>query len=145
MGFVALALAWHLFGALPLWLAGRIESAAWAGLLLLGGYIALGNVLAFLEKHFGLLVALPWVFAIAFAAKILLAIWAFRESCRVTAAAAKYVRFWLLGTICFVALASALCRGSIFPQPLVALTAALLLPLARVGLAPLALARARHR
>jgi len=149
MGFVALALAWYLFGALPLWLAGRIESAAWAGLLLLGGYIALGNVLAFLDKHFGLLVALPWVFAIAFAVKILLAVWAFRESCRrqllSPRATAKYVLFWLLGTICFVAFASALCRGSIFSQPLVTLTAALLLPLARVGLAPLALARARHR
>jgi len=47
MGFVALALAWHLVGALPLWLAGRIDSAAWAGLLLLGGYIALGNAIQF--------------------------------------------------------------------------------------------------
>jgi len=46
-GFVALALAWHLAGAFPLWLTGRIESAAWAGLLLLGGYIALATPFSF--------------------------------------------------------------------------------------------------
>ena len=149
MGFVALPLAWHLVGALSFWLAGRIESAAWAGLLLLGSYIALGNVFAFLDKHFGLLVALPWVFATVFGAKILLAVWAFREASRqrllAPRAIAIYVLFWLVGAAIFVAVASALCQGTIFPQPLVALTAALLLPLARVGLAPLALARARHR
>ncbi|MEO8426272.1 MAG: hypothetical protein ABI651_04085 [Verrucomicrobiota bacterium] len=149
IGFVALALAWQLVGGLSVWLAGRIESAAWAGLLLLGGYIALGNAFAFLEKYFGLLVALPWVFAVAFVVKMLLAVWAFRESCRQQLlsprAAGKYVLFWLLGTICFVAIASVLCQGTIFPQSLVILTVALLLPLARVGLAPLALARARHR
>jgi hypothetical protein len=38
-----------------------------------------------------------------------------------------------------------LCLGTAFPQPLVTLGAALLLPLARVGLAPLALALGRHR
>ena len=149
MGFVALALAWHLVGALPLWLAGRIESPAWAGLLLLGSYIALGNLVQFLDKHFDLLVVLPWLFAFALAAKVLLAIWFFGEANRrrlLTArATVQYFLLWLLGTICFVAIASALCRKTVFPQPLVALGAALLLPLARVGLAPLALARARHR
>jgi hypothetical protein len=149
VGFVALALAWHLVGVLPVWITGRIESAVWAGLLLLGGYVAFGNALQFLDKHFGLLVALPWVFAFALIAKILIAVWSFREghrrgllSPRVTT---KYSLFWLLGTICFISIAAALCRGSIFPQPLVSLTAGLLLPFARVGLAPLALARGRHR
>jgi len=149
MGFVALALAWHLVGALPLWLTGRIESAAWAGLLLLGGYIALGNAIQFLDKHFGLLVALSWLFTFGLVAKILIAVWAFREanrrgllSPRMTV---KYFAFWLLGTICFVAIASTLCQGTAFPQPLVTLGAALLLPLARVALAPLALAWGRHR
>src|SRR5438132_14330755 len=34
---------------------------AWAGLLLLGGYIAFGNILQFLDRHFGLLVGLSWL------------------------------------------------------------------------------------
>ena len=149
MGLVALALSWHLVGALPLWLTGRIESAAWAGLLLLGGYIAFGNILQFLDRHFGLLVGLSWLFTFGLIAKILIAVWAFGEanrrgllSPRVTV---KYFAFWLLGTICFVAIASAICAGTAFPQPLVTLGSALLLPLARVGLAPLALAWGRHR
>jgi hypothetical protein len=149
MGFVALALAWHLVGALPLWLMGRVESAAWAGLLLLGGYIALGNAIQFLDKHVGLPVALPWLFTFGLIAKILIAVWAFLEanrrgllSPRVTM---NYFAFWLLGTIGFAAIASAISAGTAIPQPLVTQGAGLLLPLARVGLAPLALARARHR
>ena len=149
MGLVALALSWHLVGALPLWLTGRIESAAWAGLLLLGGYIAFGNVLQFLDKHVGLLVALPWLFTFGLIAKILIAAWAFREANRrgllSTRATVKYFAFWLVGTMCFVTIAAAICQGTVFPQPLVTLGAALLLPLARVGLAPLALAWGRHR
>jgi hypothetical protein len=149
MGFVALALAWHLIGALPLWLTGRIESAAWAGLLLLGGYIGSGNLLQFLDKHFGLIFALSWLFTFGLIAKILIGVWAFREANRrgllSRQSTVKYFVFWLLGTICFVAIASMLCLGTAFPQPLVTLGAALLLPLARVGLAPLALALGRHR
>src|SRR5207247_3689509 len=82
MGFVALALAWHLVGALPVWLTGRIESPAWAGLLLLGGYIALGNAIQFLDKHFGLLLGLSWLFTFVLIAKILIAAWAFSEATR---------------------------------------------------------------
>ncbi len=149
MGFVALALAWHLVGALPLWLTGRIESPAWAGLLVLAGYIVLGNTLQFLDKHFGLLVVLPWLFTFGLIAKVLLAVCAFSAACRhrllSARTAVKYFIFWLLGTICFCAIASTLCRGTIFPQPLVTLGTALLLPLARAGLAPLALAAGRHR
>jgi hypothetical protein len=149
MGFVALALAWHLVGALPLWLTGRIESAAWAGLLLLGGYISLGHFFRFLDKYFGLPVALPWLFTFGFIAKILIAVWAFGEANRrgllSRRASVKYFAFWLLGTIWLVAISSTLCQGTVFPQPLVTLGAALLLPLARVGLAPLALAWGRHR
>jgi hypothetical protein len=149
MGFVALALAWHLAGALPLWLTGRIESAAGAGMLLLGGYIAFGNVLQFLDKHFGLLVALPWLFTFGLIAKILIAVWAFLEANRRGALSprttVKYFAFWLLGTICLVAIGSAICQGTAVPQSLVTSGAALLLPLARVGLAPLALAWGRHR
>jgi len=149
MGFVALALAWHLAGALPLWLTGRVESAAWAGLLLLGGYIALGNAIQFLDKHFGLLVALPLLFTFGLIAKILIAVWAFREANRrrllSPRATVKYFAFWLVGTMCFVTIAAAICQGMVFPQPLVTLGAALLLPLARVGLASLALAWGRHR
>ncbi len=149
LGFAALALAWHLVGALPLWFTGRIESAAWAGLLLLGGYIALGNLLQFLDKHFGLLVALPWLFTFGLIAKFLIAAWAFYEANRrrllSPQTTVKYLVFWLLGTIGFVTIAFAICRGTAFPQPLVVTGAALLVPLARVGLAPLALAWGRHR
>jgi hypothetical protein len=121
MGFVALALAWFTFALVLLWLAGRIESAAWAGLLLLGGYIALGNVLAFLEKHFGLLVRSA-VGGFRIPLKILPGGFDFANLPAATchpAPYAKYVLSGCSGTICFVALASALCRGSIFPQPLV--------------------------
>jgi len=149
MGFAALALAWHLVGALPLWLTGKIECAAWAGLLLLGGYIALGHAIQFLDKRFGLLVALSLLFTFGLIAKILIAVWAFSEVNRRQLLSSrtilKYFAFWLLGTICLVTIASAMSRGSAFPQPLVTLAAALLLPLARVGLAPLALAWGRHR
>jgi hypothetical protein len=149
MGFAALALAWHLVGALPLWLTGKIESAAWAGLLLLGGYIALGHAIQFLDKRFGLLVALSLLFTFGLIAKILIAVWAFSEVNRRQLLSSrtifKYFAFWLLGTICLVTIASAMSQGGGFPQPLVTLGAALLLPLARVGLAPLALAWGRHR
>src|SRR5205814_2009810 len=120
MGFVALALAWHLTGALPLWFTGRIESAAWAGLLLLGGYIALGNFIQFLDKHFGLLVALPWLFTLGLIARILIALWAFRESNRRRLLSPRttvaYFAFWTLGTICIATIASAICAGTAFPQ-----------------------------
>ena len=149
MCFVALALAWHLVGASPLWLTGRIASPAWAGLLLLGGYIGLANALEFLDKHVGLTVALPWLFSVAFLAKILVAGWAFREANRrrllSSRATVKYLVFWLLATICFVAISVVMCAGTAFPQRLVVLGAALIIPLARVGLAPLALASGRHR
>jgi hypothetical protein len=148
-GFVALALGWHLVGALPVWLTGRIGSPAWAGLLALAGYIALGQVLHFLAKHFDLFVILPWIFGFLFAGKIAVAGWAFRQANRrrllSPRAIGKYFLFWVAVTICFVATASALCRGTAFSQPLVVLGAALLVPLARVGLAPLALASGRHR
>src|SRR5207245_1727335 len=138
MGLVALALSWHLVGALPLWLTGRIESAAWPGLLLLGGYSAFGNILQFLDRHFGLLVGLSWLFTFGLIAKILIPVWAFREANRrglvSSRTTVKYFVLWLLGTICFVAIASAICAGTAFPQPLVTLGSALLLPLARVGL-----------
>jgi hypothetical protein len=149
MCFVALGLAWHLVGALPLWLTGRIASPAWAGLLLLGGYVGLANALQFLDKEVGLRVALAWLFAVAFLAKLLVAGWAFREANRrrllSPRTSVKYLVFWVLGTICFVAIAVVLCEGTAFPRRLVVLGAALMIPLARVGLAPLALARGRHR
>jgi len=146
--FAALSLAWHLFGALPLWQTGRVESPAWAGLLLLGGYIVLGNVLQFLDKQFGLLAVLPSLLTVGLISKILIAVWAFSEGIHRRLLSArtvlKYLAFWLVVTACLVGIASALCRGTIL-QPLSALGAALLLPLARVALAPLAVAGARHR
>src|ERR1051325_3980425 len=148
-GFVALVVVWCLVGALPLWLTGRIPSPAWAGLLLLVFLIGMGQVLQFLDKHVGLTVALPWLFGFALAAKIVVAAWSFRESARRRLLPPRlvegYLFCWSLGTICCLAIAFVLCQGTPVELRLALPGAALLVPLARVGLAPLALAHGRHR
>ena len=146
---LALVMFWNIVGALPLWLAGRIESVVWAGLLLLLGYVAGADLLRRLDEHFLLPAALPWIFTVALALKIALAVWAFYESSRRGLlrgqTALRYSVFWLAGTSGFITVAVRLGPVIGLPDHLVVLGAALLFPLARVGLAPLALARARHR
>jgi hypothetical protein len=172
---VVLGLAWHLIGGLPCWLAGRIPSAGIAGLLLIGAYVALGNTVQYFSEHIGLLRGLLlYLLALGFAAKILLAAWAFCQCYRRRLlrgrAILTYVVLWSFGTACFVAIAWVLCsqfqlrpvdtpflvHGQLFrvvpvprvpqvPLPIAIGTAALLFPLARIALAPLAVAAARHR
>lgn len=147
--FIALALTWHLVGALPLWLTGRIPGIAWAALVTLGFYIVALNAVQFINKHFGLLRALPWLLGAAFVVKAAVAGWSFGESLRrgllTRRAVAGYLLFWSVTTACCLAVAALVCQGTPFEDGPVLLAAVLLVPLARVGLAPLGLARARHR
>jgi hypothetical protein len=57
----------------------------------------------------------------------------------------KYLALWMLGTGCFVTLGMLACPDIFWLKHLVILAALLPMPLARLGLAPLALAKNRHR
>jgi hypothetical protein len=148
--FTACGLAWHLTGALPVWLAGRIPGVSIAGLLLIGGYIAIGNVVSFFVQRFGIWKdRLVTLLVLALAAKLLVAAWASWRARKLRLVTRGFVAacgaIWLVATLCFVAAAVAFCPETEIPRPLAALLASVLFPLARVALAPLALASARHR
>jgi hypothetical protein len=150
IALVALGLAWHLIGCLPCWLAGRIPSPGVAGLVLIGGYIFLGNMVKYCCEHIGLMGApLEQFLVVLFAAKILLAAWSFRQ-CLVRhllggRAIVTYIVIWTFATACFVAIAWKFAPEAHISQALAVCLAALLFPIARIGLAPLAVAAARHR
>jgi hypothetical protein len=90
-------------------------------------------------RYLAVLVALKW----------LVGAWAFRAAHRrglLTARAIiTYVAVWLGVTLCVVALAWLALSRTIVPKSAIVLGAMLVFPLARVGLAPLALAAHRHR
>jgi hypothetical protein len=87
--------------------------------------------------------------AVLLALKCLVAAWAFRAAHRrglLTARAiCAYVAVWLGVTLCVGLFAWLTLSRTIIPKPAIVLGAMLVFPLARVGLAPLALAAHRHR
>ena len=152
--FTTLALGWNIAGAIPLWLGGWVKSAAWAGLIYLGGFIALLNVTHyFLEYHGALLLELfPWIVGAAFFLKIGVAGWAFHQAqlrqLLSRRAIVGYAGVWLVLTLLLLgaslrvsALVFAPADAGYLLPPLILLV----VPLARIGLAVLALDHDRHR
>jgi hypothetical protein len=88
-----------------------------------------------------LLPALEWIAVLAVIVKLSTAVFCWRRTAleRIR----QYSAFWVLSTAIMIALAMSLATGQL--RALLVLIALLLMPLARVGLAPTALARNRHR
>ncbi len=155
---IVLAMSLHLFtGIFPLCLSGRIPGFPWslAPLILVYG-VAL-NVFFWCDRHpeagsilFGLLVALVIV-------KLLLGCWGFRRSLGLRLVSSRFVAayagFWLLGTGLLAVVAFRNAGGGLGEDHAPGEVGALLLvpavllmvPLARIAVSPLALARNRHR
>jgi hypothetical protein len=92
-----------------------------------------------LTGYLAMLVVLKW----------LAAAWAFRQAHRRGLMTARAIltcgALWLGVTIGVAAFAWLALRGTIVPKPVIVLGSMLIFPLARIGLAPLALAAHRHR
>lgn len=147
-----LAFALHVFvGILPLSLSGRIPGFPWSLLPLLLIYGALLNAFDWFNRHnqwFGLLFILLVVAAIL---KLLVAVWGFRRAIGLRLVSARfvvgYVILWLFGAALLAWLAWLPFVPGEFAgdPPFLVPVAILVLPLARIALAPLALAMNRHR
>ncbi len=101
------------------------------------------------EYHDSLLAAVPWVLGTAAVLKILLAGWAFRAIYQRRllegSTLVRLLGLWLIGVLTLIALLGWLLPPELAPWYLVVLCVVLVLPLARLSLAPLALAWNRHR
>jgi hypothetical protein len=150
---VPLAVAGHLFvGILPLCLSGRIPGFPWSLLPLLLIYGAVINAATWFGHHedsYGLLFALLTALLVL---KLAVAFWGFRRALGLKLVSVRfvvgYVGLWMLGAGILVALAVWYliapldwANDAIFLLP----AALLAVPLARIALAPLALAMNRHR
>jgi hypothetical protein len=147
------ALTWRwLVVSLYLGLWGRPKIFLWAvGSSVVGGWLLLifaGSQIDHPKQPKQWLETLPWL-GILLALKWLVAGWAFRTVHRrglLTARAIwTYFGIWLGVTVCLVALALMLFSPTSVPKPVIVLGATLIFPLARIGLAPLALEAHRHR
>ena len=92
---------------------------------------------------------LPWVVAVALIGKFSAAAWALTEARRRGLLTARfilgYVLLWCAATACLVATADRLLPDLAWRRHLAVFSAVLLFPLARIGLATLALAWNRHQ
>lgn len=144
------ALIWNqLVGLLPLWLTGRVPGFPWSFLWLLGAGLGLGHLGSWFYQHPEYWTALTGLLACAFAAKIALAAWSFRQAIGrdllSPTTVGIYSGIWLLGTAVLIMTAPQLSRATPLPATLTVTLAATLFPLARIGLAALALDWNRHR
>src|SRR5262249_40585248 len=87
---------------------------------------------------------LLWIVGVAITLKLCAAVWAWRKVAR--GIALRYFAFWVAATSCLAALVMLVVSSpSTNLERLLTLTAFLLIPLARIGLAPAFLARNRHQ
>ena len=154
LGLLAVvALTWRwLVVSLYLGLWGRprvfISSAA---ISLLGGWVMLIVVVNHFDHPKQLKQWLEAVryLAILVALKGVIAAWSFQKAHRLGLLTARaiftYLGIWFGVTLCLAAFGWLLLAGTILPKPVIVLGAMLLIPLARIGLAPLALDANRHR
>ena len=149
---VGLALSLNVFvGILPLCLSGRIPGFPWSLLPLLMLYGLLFNAYAWFMRHAELF---GWMFGLAMLAlliKLVVAFWGFRRSVRLRMISSwfviGYLAFWLIATTVLVALALVRVQRAGWSSDVLTMlpAAALAIPLARIGVSPLALAMNRHR
>ena len=149
-----LAVAWRLLvNNMFLGLTGRkwVMNVAVIGMFpLLYALIFLGWwISARPQYHEALVASAPWLLGLLVALKLLLARWALRTLYRrrllESVAIVRLVGVWVLVVATLVALAEWLVPGGLLPWYVVCFSVVLVVPLARIGLAPLALAWNRHR
>ncbi len=101
------------------------------------------------EYHDSLLASFPWALGTAVVLKILLAGWSVRalhqRRLLEGSTLVRLLGFWLIGALALIALLGWLLPPDLAPWYLVVLCVVLVLPLARLSLAPLALQWNRHR
>ena len=154
----ALFLCWtvavsaHVFvGILPLCLSGRMAGFPWSFLPWLLVYGGIVNVAIWFGEHPNHLDALFWLCAFALLLKLAMAGWGFTRAVRERLVSpgfvGVYVTLWLLLSSFLVRAALAQVDGFGWGDWSMALIpgAALMIPLARIALSPLALAANRHR
>jgi hypothetical protein len=147
---LALMLTWRgMVGGLWVGLSGSKKQYVAAMMLqIVAAGFAIWSVFFFLD-HFDwkrleqYVFWLQWALALAIAAKLWLAVFSWRKIS--PARTGKYALIWAAGTAVVVALGWLVCPNVFWLKPLVIMAALLPFPLARLGLAPGALERNRHR
>jgi len=129
------------------WVMGAVAAM---GFPLIGTAILLGLWIYLRpEHHDALLAAVPWLVAALAGTKILFSRWTLRAARRRGLLTPKAVRrlagVWLAGVLGLFAVLWWVVPSDLAPWYLLAPCAVLVLPLARIGLAPLAVAWNRHR
>jgi len=129
------------------WVMGAVAAM---GFPLIGTAILLGLwIYRHPEHHDALLAAVPWLVAALAGTKILFSRWTLRAARRRGLLTPKAVRrlagVWLAGVLGLFAVLCWLVPSDLAPWYLLAPCAVLVLPLARIALAPLAVAWNRHR
>jgi len=138
-----------LFGLFPLWLTGRVPDLPWSFLILLIVYSGLGNIIFWFERHADFWPLALLLIGFAGAVKLGLAAIAFRQALERKLAGRGFVFgvtvAWVVGTALVLNLTSELTTRAGWSGEIVLSFAALLVPIARIALAPLALSMNRHR
>ncbi len=136
-------------GLFPLWLTGRVPGLPWSYLGLLIVYAGLGNLIIWFERHSNYWYLALLLIGFAVAVKLGLSFLAFRQALKGKLVSRGFVfgsvSIWALGTIVFVALISSITPPNNGDMTSMLPFAALLFPIARIALAPVALAINRHR
>jgi hypothetical protein len=147
---VAVAVSVHvLVGLFPLWLTGRVPGLPWSIVGLLVVYGGVAQVVAWFVRHPDYWPVALLLIGFGAAVKLATAALAFRQDLKERLVQRGFVfravSFWLLGTALSMQLMLWICRESDWNEIVMVPFAALLFPFARIALAPLALARNRHR
>jgi hypothetical protein len=147
---IMIVISFHaLIGLLPLWLTGRVPDLPWSFFGLLVVYAAMAQIIAWFERHPNLWQLAFLAIGFAGAVKLGLAAIGFREALAKRWVTRRFVfgtvATWVVGTALFLSLLSELCSRANWDESIVLPFAALLFPLARIALAPLALSMNRHR
>jgi hypothetical protein len=147
------ALSLHvLVGILPVSLSGRLPGFPWSLLPLLVIYVIPVNLLPWFVDHGSpRALALFFILVLLVTGKLVLAFWAFRRALGLRVVSGWFVNGYLLlwlaaaGLLVWMVYPAADRIGSLEEGLWLIPAAVLLVPLARIGLSPLALASNRHR
>ncbi|PYJ85788.1 MAG: hypothetical protein DME22_07810 [Verrucomicrobia bacterium] len=138
-----------LVGLFPLWLTGRVPGLPWSFVILLIVYVGLGDVIGWFVRHPNYRDAALLLIGCAAALKLGVAFLAFRLALKRKLVKRGFVfgsvSIWIVGTALCLWFAFWIAERSNGDEVLRLSLAALLFPLARIALAPLALAMNRHR
>ena len=132
-----------LSGRKPLYVAGFILDAIGFGFLLAGAIWLGESDGRWLKQPCAAVFWIGCALGVGVLVKLLAAARCWKDI--TPARAGTYSLIWLVGMLCLAALAWLICRDVAGLRYLLVLTALLALPLARIGLSPIALAKNRHR